>query len=262
MTNPRLAAFAVLLATVGGNPSRVRALAPSDPAAEQIALIRIQPCEGFVGATEDGEPPLCSDLVLTDADGTHVIPMPAGDNPAWSPDGTQLLVVRSNSCFNCSTANRRHLLTAVTGETSVNLTNHPADDLTPAWSPDGTRIAFASDRDGPLDLYIMNADGSNVVRVGTGVGMAWKPTGRRTALASRSRASWIRCRPWWSATGDFDICAIDANGSRFARLTSEPDTTTVRPGRRTARGFCLRPSASEDSSRRSGATCRSRNSPR
>jgi hypothetical protein len=41
--------------------------------------------------------------------------------------------------------------------------NHPADDLTLAWSPDGTGIAFSSDRDGPLDLYIMNADGSNVV---------------------------------------------------------------------------------------------------
>jgi len=159
MRNPQLAAFAVLVVTVGGSPSRVCAQAPSAPAAEQIALIRIQPCEGFVGATEDGEPRLCSDLILTDADGSHVIPMPAGDNPAWSPDGTQLLVVRSNSCFNCSTANSDIFVTAVTGETSVNLTNHPASDLTPAWSPDGTRIAFASDRDGPLDLYIMNADG-------------------------------------------------------------------------------------------------------
>ncbi len=223
MRNPRLAAFAVLLATVGGSPSRVRAAAPSDPAAEQIALIRIQPCEGFVGATEGGDLPLCSDLILTDADGTHVIPMPAGDNPAWSPDGTRLLVVRSNSCFNCSTANSDIFVTAATGETSVNLTNHLASDLTPAWSPDGTRIAFSSDRDGPLDLYIMNADGSNVVRVGAGVGMAWKPTWSpdNTRLAFTCIVDPVPS-PWWSATGDFDICAIDADGSRFARLTSEP----------------------------------------
>jgi len=223
MRTPRLAAIAMLLATVGGSSSRVRALAPSNPAAEQIALIRIQPCEGSVGATEDGEPPLCSDFILMDADGTHVMPIPGGDDPAWSPDGNQLLVVRSNSCFNCSTATGDIFVSAVTSDTSVNLTNHPADDLTPAWSPDGSRIAFASDRDGPLDLYIMNADGSNVVRVGTGVGMAWKPTWSpdSTRLAFTCIVDPVPS-PWWSATGDFDICVIDANGSRFARLTSEP----------------------------------------
>ena len=133
MRTPRVAAFALLLARVGGNPSEVRAVAPSDPAVEQIALVRIQPCEGSPGATEGGEPALCSDSILTDPDGTHVIPIPGGDDPAWSPDGTQLLVVRSNSCFNCSSATRDIFVTAVTGDTSVNLTNHPADDLTPAW---------------------------------------------------------------------------------------------------------------------------------
>jgi len=30
----------------------------------------------------------------------------------------------------------------------------PAQDLTPVWSPDGRRLAFSSDRVGPLDLYI------------------------------------------------------------------------------------------------------------
>src|SRR3990170_6246104 len=43
-----------------------------------------------------------------------------------------------------------------TGQT--NLTNDPATDYAPAWSPDGTKIAFYSDRDGNLDVYVMNAD--------------------------------------------------------------------------------------------------------
>ena len=31
----------------------------------------------------------------------------------------------------------------------------------PKWSPDGTRIAFASDRNGSLSIYLMNEDGTN-----------------------------------------------------------------------------------------------------
>src|SRR5262245_33000698 len=36
------------------------------------------------------------------------------------------------------------------------------DDAMPAWSPDGQRIAWASNRDGNWDIYVMNADGSHV----------------------------------------------------------------------------------------------------
>jgi Tol biopolymer transport system component len=36
------------------------------------------------------------------------------------------------------------------------------DDEAPAWSPDGRRISFMSDRDGNLDIFTMNPDGSDV----------------------------------------------------------------------------------------------------
>ena len=47
-------------------------------------------------------------------------------------------------------------------------------DVQPVYSPDGTRLAFVSDRASPpaphdQDLYVMNADGSNVTRIATGI---------------------------------------------------------------------------------------------
>ncbi|MCX8126557.1 MAG: hypothetical protein N3E40_05415, partial [Dehalococcoidia bacterium] len=54
------------------------------------------------------------------------------------------------------------------GVGKVKITNNEWDDITPCWSPDGTKIAFASYRDpatGAYNIYVMNADGSNPVRL-------------------------------------------------------------------------------------------------
>ncbi len=40
-----------------------------------------------------------------------------------------------------------------------------ADDQSPSVSPDGKKIAFLSNRDGSEDIYVMDADGSHVVRL-------------------------------------------------------------------------------------------------
>jgi Tol biopolymer transport system component len=40
-----------------------------------------------------------------------------------------------------------------------------ANNQYPAISPDGSRIAFVSDRDGTSDLYVMDVDGTHVVRL-------------------------------------------------------------------------------------------------
>ena len=53
----------------------------------------------------------------------------------------------------------------VNGNNLVQLTDHPASDLHPACSPDGRRIAFASGRGVTHDLYVMDSDGTNVIRL-------------------------------------------------------------------------------------------------
>jgi PKD repeat protein len=197
----------VLCVTVCIGVDAAQGPASPERAAEQIAFTYAGPFTG--GACAD----YCrgADIsVLTDVDGTHVIPIniaPA-TRGAWSPDGTKFL-----------TASGDIFVMPVVGGAGVNLTNHPATYSTPAWSPDGTRIAFASDRDGPWDLYVMNADGSHVVRVGTGVGMAWYPTWS----PDNARLAFTCIVDSSSFAGNHDICAINADGSGFVRLTSEPE---------------------------------------
>ena len=47
-----------------------------------------------------------------------------------------------------------------TGQT--NLSNDAGSDYNPLWSPDGTKIAFESSRDGSNEIYVMNANGTDV----------------------------------------------------------------------------------------------------
>ncbi len=75
--------------------------------------------------------------------------------PSISPDGKQVAFSWRGDLWRVSTA----------GGSAVRLTRHGGDDLRSAWSPDGTRIAFDSDRNGFLNLYTMNADGTDVRQV-------------------------------------------------------------------------------------------------
>lgn len=40
-----------------------------------------------------------------------------------------------------------------------------SDNSSPTWSPDGKKIAFSSDIDGNDEIYVMNADGTNIKRL-------------------------------------------------------------------------------------------------
>jgi Tol biopolymer transport system component len=132
------------------------------------------------------------------------------------------------------------------------LTRSRAKDIAPAGSPDGRRIAFASDRDGELQIYTMNADGSGqrrLTRKSANAFPAWSPDGRRIAFESKRDGSFEiylmnadgreqrRLRqngggggdPVWSPdgasiafVGNSDIYLIQAEGGGLRRLTRNP----------------------------------------
>jgi len=98
----------------------------------------------------------------------------------------------------------------VTIDGMTRLTNNLAEDESPEWSPDGKKIAFASNRDGAKNIYVMNADGSDVVRLTNGsVGdeaPVWSPDGTRILFGSMR-------------DGNLEIYIMNSDGSEQKRLT-------------------------------------------
>ncbi len=74
----------------------------------------------------------------------------------------------------------------------VNLTDHPAYDEQPSQSVDG-RVAFVSDRTTSLELYIMDADGSELRSLGVGGQRpCWGPDGTRLVYSTGSQLYTIK----------------------------------------------------------------------
>ncbi len=90
----------------------------------------------------------------------------------------------------------------------------PSPIFTPSWSPDGARIAFHSSQEWGFEIYVMNADGSDVTRLtdnkAPDVEPSWSPDGRRIVFKSSSDSVLV---------GWLTIYAMDADGSNVTQLT-------------------------------------------
>jgi Tol biopolymer transport system component len=105
---------------------------------------------------------------------------------------------------------------------------HGNKDDHPAWSPDGSRIVFESDRDGNYDIFVMNADGSQIRQLTRNpfgrveeffakspgdISPAWSPDGNQIVFSSgRDDAMW--------SFDAFNIYVMNADGSNVKNLTN------------------------------------------
>ena len=93
--------------------------------------------------------------LLTIAALTFVLTANAQDNPLWmrycaiSPDGQTIAFCYKGDIYTVP----------ANGGKATQLTTNAAHDTHPIWSPDSKKIAFASNRQGSMDIYIIDKEG-------------------------------------------------------------------------------------------------------
>lgn len=116
------------------------------------------------------------------------------------------------------------ILDLATGE-AHKLADHdqPYLDKTPSWFPDGRQIVFQSDRTGKMEVWEINADGSNQRQV-TGTGNS--TAGASPAQTLQKKAPYY-FNPDWSPDGSRILFESTTDG-KFALYTISPDGSNLK----------------------------------
>ena len=121
-----------------------------------------------------------------------------------SPDGSTIVMEAVGDLY----------VLPIEGGAARRITSGMAFDSQPKFSPDGERIAFVSDRDGSEDLWIANADGSELGNLSSNGGTvefaspSWSPDGTHV-VASRTK--------WGLRT--FELWAYHVDGGSGVQIT-------------------------------------------
>ncbi|HEV3041372.1 MAG TPA: translocation protein TolB [Candidatus Angelobacter sp.] len=132
--------------------------------------------------------------------------------PAWSSDNTRL-------AFSSSMPGDPEIYTVgANGGSPKRLTAFRGSDVAPVWNPKTNgQIAWVSGRNGLPQIFVMDADGSNIQQMtseGYAVSPSWSPNGQFLTF------SWIR-HYGPGAPGGQDIYIMDVASRQFVQLTHD-----------------------------------------
>ena len=186
----------VLVSLTGCQTSGRTAVAPAEPAHVQTAEI---PASGAsqvpVQTTSAGDP----DLMLFGAEPARQI-APSQPRPVVSLQQQTFTEVGRDFDADIDAAGKqivfastRHTerpnlyLQSTKGKAVTQLTSDPASEIQPRFSPDGKKIAFASDRAGQWDIYILDLETKRTTQVthneANELSPSWSPDGRWLAYS-------------------------------------------------------------------------------
>jgi Tol biopolymer transport system component len=132
--------------------------------------------------------------------------------PAWSPDGTKVALVRLGFGL--------YSVDVQTGH-SVRLTRNQAHEA-PAWSPDGKQIVFDAQVSGTnWDLFSIDPRGHGLRRLTRGplqeTNPAWSPNGSMIAFARQGRnGNWVIQRMKADGSGRTEVTGRDVSSQEPA----------------------------------------------
>jgi hypothetical protein len=224
--NQRLAAGGVALAlalAAAGTAFSVLRAGDASRIGDSGVVIEVPDVSGPCGPAD---PCWDTDMFVVRPDGTDVTRLGYDADRdfafSWSPDGERIAFyhavgVEDGGRFD---ADADIYTMAADGSDVRRLTDHPGLDVFPVYSPDGSKIAFTrSDRAGVVDVYVMDADGGNVVPITEfdDEGLddyhpTWSPDGERIAF--------VRGEVPPGAGGE--LWVIDADGSNARLLLEDP----------------------------------------
>lgn len=120
-----------------------------------------------------------------------------GHNPAWSPDGTEIVCATEGIVRPEDRVTSSSQLWAIRVDNNARRLIYKGDAVQPSWSPNGERIAFWASRSGQRDLFTIRAKPRNGI------------TPEPVTLTNDAAVDW---NPLWSPDGLYLYFVSDRDG--------------------------------------------------
>lgn len=141
-------------------------------------------------------------------------------NPLWlrytaiSPNGKEIAFNYQGNIYKVG----------INGGKAIMLTSSNAYDKKPVWSPDGKKIAFASDRHGNFDIFIINSNGGIPIRLtyhsGNETPSSFSPDGKNILFSATIQD--LSSNTAFPKAYISELYSVSINGGRIKQILSTP----------------------------------------